>query len=225
MPTFSILALTPCLQAEPAIAIAACRAGEIGVVDLEYCSAEVAATAVRRLAQGSDAAFGIRFGRTMLLDSLPNRAKLIIVTADNPLSPALIERLHIEGRQVWVEITAGEQIAPALATAAYGLIARGHEAGGPGAPETTFILLQRLLASTERPVLAHGGIGMHSAAACRAPALPVWCWMSNSAWPVNRRCRKMCSRHFVASTAARRCVSALSWAPHSAFFNTLPIRR
>ena len=47
-----------------------------------------------------------------------------------------------------------------------GLIAKGHEAGGRVGEETTLILLQRLLAQTSLPVWAHGGIGLHTAAAC-----------------------------------------------------------
>ena len=46
------------------------------------------------------------------------------------------------------------------------LVAKGHEAGGAVGEETTFILLQRLLREFTLPIWAHGGIGLHSSAAC-----------------------------------------------------------
>src|SRR5262249_4871124 len=49
-----------------------------------------------------------------------------------------------------------------------GLIARGHEAGGWVGPDSSFILLQKLLAAQSRPVFVQGGIGVQGAAACRA---------------------------------------------------------
>src|SRR5262249_22200444 len=49
-----------------------------------------------------------------------------------------------------------------------GFIARGHESGGWVGEDSTFILLQKLLAAVSLPVYAQGGIGMHGAAACRA---------------------------------------------------------
>ena len=47
------------------------------------------------------------------------------------------------------------------------VVAKGHEAGGLVGEETTFVLLQQLLRSTKLPVYAWGGIGWHTAAACR----------------------------------------------------------
>jgi acyl transferase domain-containing protein/NAD(P)H-dependent flavin oxidoreductase YrpB (nitropropane dioxygenase family)/NAD(P)-dependent dehydrogenase (short-subunit alcohol dehydrogenase family) len=49
-----------------------------------------------------------------------------------------------------------------------GFVAKGQEAGGVVGVETTFILLQRLLKLTSLPIWAQGGIGLHSAGACRA---------------------------------------------------------
>ena len=49
-----------------------------------------------------------------------------------------------------------------------GLIVKGHEAGGVVGEETSFILLQKAIAASDLPVWVHGGIGLHSAAACFA---------------------------------------------------------
>src|SRR5262249_45932274 len=54
------------------------------------------------------------------------------------------------------------------AAGADGIVVKGHEAGGWVGEETTFILLQRAIARGRLPAWAHGGIGLHSAAACYA---------------------------------------------------------
>lgn len=73
-------------------------------------------------------------------------------------------------RGVWlfIEVMSAEGLARAEEAQADGVIARGLEAGGWVGDVTTFILLQQLLTRTRLPVWAHGGIGLHSAAACRA---------------------------------------------------------
>ena len=53
-----------------------------------------------------------------------------------------------------------------MAEGAEAVLAAGHEGGGRVGEESTFVLLQRLLAKIDAPVWAHGGIGLHTAAAC-----------------------------------------------------------
>jgi acyl transferase domain-containing protein/NAD(P)H-dependent flavin oxidoreductase YrpB (nitropropane dioxygenase family)/acyl carrier protein len=61
----------------------------------------------------------------------------------------------------------------ALGAGAGGLIAKGQESGGRAGDESSFVLLQRILAMTETlpvrvPVWCQGGIGLHTAAAAIA---------------------------------------------------------
>src|SRR5439155_777920 len=53
----------------------------------------------------------------------------------------------------------------ARAAGADALIAKGHEAGGWVGDETSFVLLQRLIARLGVPIWVQGGIGLHSVAA------------------------------------------------------------
>ncbi|MBI4578847.1 MAG: nitronate monooxygenase, partial [Planctomycetes bacterium] len=48
------------------------------------------------------------------------------------------------------------------------VFAKGHEAGGVVREETSFILLQALKRTCRLPIYAWGGVGLHTAAACRA---------------------------------------------------------
>ena len=74
---------------------------------------------------------------------------------------AHLRRMHVDRR--------GRVLA--LATGVDGLMAKGHEAGGFVGEETTFILIQRLLADTSVPVWAYGGIGLHAPRLLRVAGL------------------------------------------------------
>ena len=77
---------------------------------------------------------------------------------------------RFEPRRVLVQVTSEAEARAAIAAGAHGVIAKGCEAGGRIGDETTFVLLQRLVAALgdRAPVWAQGGIGEHTAAACVA---------------------------------------------------------
>ena len=64
MKSFQIIAQTLPGVPDPSIAIAACRAGELGILDLQYTTNEDAALkSIRKLAQFAHNDFGIKLGR------------------------------------------------------------------------------------------------------------------------------------------------------------------
>src|SRR5439155_18751285 len=69
---------------------------------------------------------------------------------------------------VLAQVTSVDEARDALAAGADGLVVKGHEAAGVVSEETTFVLLQRVLAETSAPVWVQGGIGLHTGAACIA---------------------------------------------------------
>lgn len=81
-----------------------------------------------------------------------------------------VDRLHAVGTEVWVTVTSPAEAAIALDAGADALIAQGAEAGGhrasflddpaddPVDPLGLLTLLQLLTASTDRPIIAAGGI-------------------------------------------------------------------
>ena len=79
-----------------------------------------------------------------------------------------IKTVHAAGWQVMVECVSVAEARIAAAAGADSVIAKGHEAGGRVGEQTTFVLLQECVALLKIPVFAEGGIGLHTAAACRA---------------------------------------------------------
>src|SRR6185437_3536776 len=86
MQAFDILATTTPGASDPAVAIAACRAGAWGVLDLEYATSLVTSLeAISRLAEFTTTPYGIKLGRSSeplvqsLLANLPQRLGRIIL--------------------------------------------------------------------------------------------------------------------------------------------------
>jgi acyl transferase domain-containing protein/NAD(P)H-dependent flavin oxidoreductase YrpB (nitropropane dioxygenase family)/NAD(P)-dependent dehydrogenase (short-subunit alcohol dehydrogenase family) len=172
---FQVIALTPPGR-EPAIAIAASRAGALGVLDLEYeRDPSAAQAAVGRMLQFSGAACGVKVDSLApafleaFLSHLPEKVGTVIFANANAETVlAYLPRLRDRDCRVLLEVTDRAQAATLHGLEVDGLIAKGHEAGGWVGEETTFILLQQLVTQANLPVWAHGGIGLHSAAACYA---------------------------------------------------------
>ena len=171
---FQLMAVTPPGWFDPAIAIAASRAGAIGVLDLQYASDERRALdAMARLAKFGRGACGVKLDgsdeavTTFFISSLPEEISFVILTPGRvEFLNSEIQRLHRNKLSVLLEATCIEQAQLGCQLAVDGLIAKGHEAGGNVGEETTFVLTQRLLGQTSLPVWAHGGLGLHSTAAC-----------------------------------------------------------
>jgi acyl transferase domain-containing protein/NAD(P)H-dependent flavin oxidoreductase YrpB (nitropropane dioxygenase family)/NAD(P)-dependent dehydrogenase (short-subunit alcohol dehydrogenase family) len=173
MRDFRFLCLTAPGAADPSVAAAASRAGALGILDLELaCDEPGALLALGRLARLARADCGVKLDGTRIpfLDAvaraLPERVRTIILTPGDPafLRPR-IGAWRAAGIEVLLEAVSMEEAALGADLAVDGLIAKGHEAAGRVGDETTFILLQRLLAHGSLPVFAQGGIGLHTAAA------------------------------------------------------------
>ena len=174
MQEFRLIALTPPGLADAAIAIAASRAGEIGVLDLQYAhSVPASLTAIAKLAQYAKHECGIKIdgsaekSLTGILSELPSQIKTVILTPSDPASLyGQVQTYRNLNLTVLLETTSLDEAQLGEKLGVSGLIAKGHEAAGRVGQETTFILLQHLLANTTLPVWAQGGIGLHTVAAC-----------------------------------------------------------
>ena len=157
------------------IAIAACRAGARGCLDLEYASEATARDALARLDRFTVVPYGIKVGShnaSYLPDLLAASPRLawVVLAGGNPA--ALIDTVRGPGRTVVVEATSLDEARQAQALGADELILKGQEAAGRVGAETSFILVQRWLAHVHThpdaalPFHVHGGIGANTAAAC-----------------------------------------------------------
>ena len=172
---FEELVVSPCGCFDPSLPIAAARAGSCGLLDLTYLAeGDRAASAVSRLRQMADGGnYGLllrgRAGRveSIALEQIARCHTILLSTEASDGFAEMVGHCRNRAARVGAVVTG---VADAQRAAEHGVdfvVAKGHEAGGRVGEETTFVLLQRLLSSIGLPVFAWGGIGLHTAAACR----------------------------------------------------------
>jgi len=176
---FEVLVVSPGGTFQASLPIAAARAGAVGLLDLSCCVDTAAAVAeTRRL---THLAAGVRFG--VVLDARLTSLEEAVLTELEPgdakqcdtilLVPRSADELHADvarcrliARRIGLVVTSLAESDLAASAGADFIIAKGHEAGGRVGEETTFVLLQRLLAWGRLPVVAWGGVGLRTGAAC-----------------------------------------------------------
>jgi acyl transferase domain-containing protein/NAD(P)H-dependent flavin oxidoreductase YrpB (nitropropane dioxygenase family)/NAD(P)-dependent dehydrogenase (short-subunit alcohol dehydrogenase family)/acyl carrier protein len=179
MGNFDVLILTPAGTGDPSLAIAACRAGARGFLDLEHDAESVdAARALDQLARFASEGFGVKLGPTggtllpLLLTDDCRCREVILAGGEQAEWVEWIALLHSRQIRVIAEAVTLAEARRGAELDIDGLILKGHESGGRVGADTTFILLQRWHATVRAgevrnlPVFAQGGIGMHTAAAC-----------------------------------------------------------
>lgn len=164
----AIVGVSPFEHPDVGLVAALARAGALGVLDLGH-DPSIAQGALDEAARRIRQPFGVRipeyFDATSL--TLPELARVVVVPASN-VSAAREACAGLRDYALLVEVRDVGEARAATSAGAHGLIVKGHEAGGRVGEETTFVLLQRILAEARLPVWAQGGIGMHTAAACFA---------------------------------------------------------
>jgi acyl transferase domain-containing protein/NAD(P)H-dependent flavin oxidoreductase YrpB (nitropropane dioxygenase family)/NAD(P)-dependent dehydrogenase (short-subunit alcohol dehydrogenase family) len=176
MPGFQVIALTLPGMLNPAVAIAATRASGLGVLDLEYTTDKtLAVDTLQKLCRYAKGQVGIKLNSAdskffnEVMSEVPGGLTAVILTfSEVQKLRRQVQVLHDQKRMVLLEATSKEQAEVGESLGVDGIIAKGHEAGGRIGEETTFILLQHLLKHVSLPVFAHGGVGVHTAAACYA---------------------------------------------------------
>jgi len=167
------LVLTPAGWPDPALAIAAARAGALGVLNLEFTtSAEAVQAALAALARHGPGPYGVlvdgddEAGLDLILGRAPASLTTVLLTPTAPARlPELVRRVRARGCRVFLVVTDQAEADLGEEVGVDALVAKGHEAGGWVGEETTFVLLQRLRRTARRPVWAYGGIGQHTVGA------------------------------------------------------------
>ena len=177
MSKLQIIALTPPGLLDPAIAIAASRAGGIGILDLELIERERdAESAFKNLRQYARGCYGVRLNleQEALISTIISRSSeqpgeyVILTGSGNGRLADCVDAFHDRGLLVLLESLSVDQARRGMQAGADGVIAKGNEAGGWVGHDTAFIFLQRLLKEESVPVWVHGGIGPNTAAGCCA---------------------------------------------------------
>ena len=158
----AILGITPFHRPDPRLALALCRAGARGALDLGRDPA-AAREALSRVAGANLRGLGVRVhpGFEPSPEELPDAIEYVIVEAGADVA-------RWSPRPVLARAVSLAEARAAVAAGAREILAAGAESGGRVGEESTFVLLQKLLANLDAPVWAMGGIGLHTAAACAA---------------------------------------------------------
>jgi acyl transferase domain-containing protein/NAD(P)H-dependent flavin oxidoreductase YrpB (nitropropane dioxygenase family)/NAD(P)-dependent dehydrogenase (short-subunit alcohol dehydrogenase family) len=181
MEHLDVFALTPAGSADPAPAIAACRAGALGFLDLEYTFDPAAARAgLARLERFTSSPFGVKLGREggetvpLLQDMTDRLSTILLAGGEHADLERWVRLLRSRPRRILLEAVSLAEARLGAALGTDGVVLKGNESGGRVGSDTAFILLQRWQASApvggkaRLPVWVQGGIGLNTAAACAA---------------------------------------------------------
>ncbi|WP_220476990.1 nitronate monooxygenase [Massilia cavernae] len=178
-PSPAVIALSPQHRMSPQIAIGACRAGGLGLLDLGIRGLDPQAKqAVAELARanGTAKSWGLRCDlfddACTTLSSLGKRvglagqAPVLLLAGVRPgelqLACGLARGL---ARTVYLEVGSLREALDAQRAGYDGLVAKGNEAGGRVGQRSAFMLAQEFAGKLKIPYWIQGGIGVHSAAA------------------------------------------------------------
>ena len=179
----ALFVLTPAGECDPTMAIAACRAGAKGTLDLEYASSiDDVSEALNRLGRFAQGEFGVKLGvrdasvLEHVLQAPPESLGWVLLSGGIESSQKeVVSRIRKKGLGVYFEATSVLEMDWAEELDVDGIILKGNESGGRVGDETAFVLLQRwqhrLKNRTDAktlPVWIQGGIGLNTAAACAA---------------------------------------------------------
>ncbi|WP_029651496.1 type I polyketide synthase [Methylocystis sp. SB2] len=173
----TVIAITPSHCLDPQIAIAACKAGETGVLDLGWradASAITDAINALRKSVGVRGTWGVRWDAAAgpyrdlneLSQLTQGKVPLLVFAGVKAREAAdLLKSAKELAQRVLLEVHDLDSALLAEAEGFDGLIVKGHEAGGWIGSATSFILLQELSGKVQIPYWIQGGVHMRSAAA------------------------------------------------------------
>src|SRR5215218_210777 len=153
--------------------IAGARAGAIGLLNLEFAaSAAQTSAALDRLAAFGRERWGASVdGATdaldLVLDAPGEIEAVVVANARADRLPGQLAAIRDRGARSFVVATSLAAARAAEGAGADAIIAKGEEAGGWVGDAGVYLLLQQCLAELRLPVWAHGGVGLHTTAACR----------------------------------------------------------
>ncbi|MCH2105101.1 MAG: SDR family NAD(P)-dependent oxidoreductase [Planctomycetes bacterium] len=162
-----LVGITPSCRPDTHLAVALARAGAVGVVDLGLDRERGLASLERALEHASEGIGAlVRAELELGPAALPLAVELVLLAPG--VDPLPWSNHSERSWRVFAQVTTLEEAEQAERAGVDALIAKGSESGGRIGSETTFVLLQRLVESTELPVYAQGGVGLNTGAACLA---------------------------------------------------------
>jgi hypothetical protein len=172
---FGVAAVSLPGTANPAIPIAASRAGAMGILDLSgVVDPDTGTERLGRLMQLGDARWcGVLIDPReeaiveLVLEGLSGASVLWVDGRDAVVLSSVMARARGRVSSIGVVVTSADQLRGALDAEPDFLVVKGHESGGWIGEETSYILAQEALRACGLPVWVWGGMGWHTAPACR----------------------------------------------------------
>jgi acyl transferase domain-containing protein/NAD(P)H-dependent flavin oxidoreductase YrpB (nitropropane dioxygenase family) len=173
MAGFAKLVYSPAAMADAALAICACRAGGVGILNAELTPDEPALLrALDDLAAHANAPYGIKLdafsgalASAVRLSSTKGLRWLIVDAEILGACRELATELRHAGVRVLAEVTSCDWEEADLGSID-GLMLKGNESGGFVGEDSSFILLQKWRQRTKLPLYIRGGVTPHVAAGC-----------------------------------------------------------
>ncbi|MBI3156615.1 MAG: SDR family NAD(P)-dependent oxidoreductase [Burkholderiales bacterium] len=178
MSLFTVYVFTPAGLRDPTLAIAASRAGAVGIYNAEFdADSDAAIEALDRMARLGRGPFGLK------LDAVDDALMAAIDSAlaagrgldwlilDAPLlevQRAALARWRAAGVRVLAEVRTAAPLAAGVEAAIDGLVVKGNEAPGLVGEDASFILLQKWMRRSALPLVLRGGLTPQVAAAIQA---------------------------------------------------------
>ena len=153
------------------------------IIDTAFCTKDVisrtsAEISRHQRASISSSRIGLRFFTSdldinqSLIASISESGGTLVLASETSLSIRDCEEIRqycSEAVDLLLEVKSKEEFLEIKEFVGYkGLIIRGSESGGFCGQDSSFILLQQMLRSTNAKIFVHGGIGVHTASGCRS---------------------------------------------------------
>lgn len=94
------------------------------------------------------------------------RASRVLLSEPFAARPEDVAALRGAGLAVWAEAVTPAEAKRAAELGADRIVVKGNEAGGRVGEDTTLVLLQKVRREVKTPLIARGGVGLHTAGAC-----------------------------------------------------------
>jgi acyl transferase domain-containing protein/NAD(P)H-dependent flavin oxidoreductase YrpB (nitropropane dioxygenase family) len=171
-----VIALAPQGIEGITIAVAACRANALGIIDCSFGDIQGARGSFAQLSRLTSRPYGIRIRACEIRsDSLfetfvsgPEVVCIPVWSAEPDEVARAAGIVREPGRLAIADVTTRAEACFAQSVGFDALMVSGHESAGWCGPESSFVLLQGVLAETSLPVWVRGGIGPNVAAGCVA---------------------------------------------------------
>ncbi len=173
---FKKFVYTPAGFNDATLAIAACRAGGIGILNAELgMDADFILSQLDFISQKTTGEYGLKLDvvddRSMvgIFGYTQKGLRWLILDAEIVLTcQQWIAELKREGVRVFAEVKTACWLESPLDDVVDGLVLKGNESGGFVGENNSFVLLQKWRTQTKLPLLIRGGVTPYVAAACSA---------------------------------------------------------